>query len=173
MYFLFGLRKCIKYFSTYMCVQQPSKYITYESQHNISNNVVCATSKGSDLPAQMRSPIRAFPSRLNILWLLSCWPTAFRVSMLMRRLQRLIWVYSCQNATLLEIACRGSYVYTNIIILSLKCKLKSRGCHGFLSVQWSLLVTCWERAGLLALMYFMFYCAFVTFPYGVLIRCGT
>ena len=32
----------------------------------------------------------------------------------------------------------------------------------------SRVVTCWERAGLLALLYFMFYCVFVTFPCGVL-----
>ena len=38
-----------------------------EPQHEISNNVVCATSKGSDQPAHMRSLIRAFASRLNIL----------------------------------------------------------------------------------------------------------
>ena len=35
--------------------------------HEISNNVVCATSKASDQPAQMRSLIRAFASRLSIL----------------------------------------------------------------------------------------------------------
>ena len=40
-------------------------------QYEISNNVVCVTSKGSDQPAHMRSLIRAFASRLNILWLLS------------------------------------------------------------------------------------------------------
>ena len=34
--------------------------------------------------------------------------TAFRVSKFNRRLHRLVWVYSCQNATLLEITCRGS-----------------------------------------------------------------
>ena len=38
-----------------------------EPKHEISNNVVCATSKGSDQPALMRSLIRAFASRLNIL----------------------------------------------------------------------------------------------------------
>ena len=32
----------------------------------ISNNVVCATSKGSDQPAHMRSLIRAFASRLTL-----------------------------------------------------------------------------------------------------------
>ena len=38
-----------------------------EPGHEISNNVVCATSKASDQPAHMRSLIRAFASRLNIL----------------------------------------------------------------------------------------------------------
>ena len=47
--------------------------LKFEPQHEISNNVVCATSKASDQPAHMRSLIRAFASRLNILWLLSYW----------------------------------------------------------------------------------------------------
>ena len=38
-----------------------------EPRHEISNNVVCATSKGSDQPAHMRSLIRALASLLNIL----------------------------------------------------------------------------------------------------------
>ena len=38
-----------------------------EPGHEISNNVVCATSKASDQPAHMRSLIRAFASGLNIL----------------------------------------------------------------------------------------------------------
>ena len=42
--------------------------------HEMSNNVVCATSKGSDQPTHTRSLIRAFASRLNILWLLRYWP---------------------------------------------------------------------------------------------------
>ena len=37
-----------------------------EPQHEISNNVLCATSKASDQPAHMRSLIKAFASRLNI-----------------------------------------------------------------------------------------------------------
>ena len=41
--------------------------IISEPRHKISNNVVCATSKGSDQPAHTRSLIRAFASRLNIL----------------------------------------------------------------------------------------------------------
>ena len=35
--------------------------------NEISNNVVCATSKASDQPAHTRSLIRAFASRLSIL----------------------------------------------------------------------------------------------------------
>ena len=44
-----------------------------------------------------------------------------------------------------------------------------RVCHAFLSVHCSLVVTDWEMAGLLALLYVMFYCCcFFTFPCGVL-----
>ena len=45
----------------------------YEPQHEISNNVVCATSKASGQPAHMCSLIRAFASCLNILWVLNYW----------------------------------------------------------------------------------------------------
>ena len=38
-----------------------------EPVYEISNNVVCATSKASDQPAHTRSLIRAFASRLSIL----------------------------------------------------------------------------------------------------------
>ena len=38
-----------------------------EQVHEISNNLVCATSKASDQPAHTRSLIRAFASRLSIL----------------------------------------------------------------------------------------------------------
>ena len=39
----------------------------FEPVHEISNNVVCATSKTSDQPAHTRSLIRAFTSRMSIL----------------------------------------------------------------------------------------------------------
>ena len=42
-----------------------------EPRHEISINVVRATSKASDQPAHTRSLIRGFASRLNILWVLS------------------------------------------------------------------------------------------------------
>ena len=38
----------------------------YEPGQEISNNVVCATSKASDQPAHTRSLFRAFASRLDI-----------------------------------------------------------------------------------------------------------
>ena len=40
---------------------------TNEPVHEISNNVVCATSKDSDQPAHTRRLIRAFANRLGIL----------------------------------------------------------------------------------------------------------
>ena len=45
--------------------------MTYEPVHEISNIVVCATSKASDQPAHTRSLIRAFASRLSFLQLFS------------------------------------------------------------------------------------------------------
>ena len=38
-----------------------------EPRHDISNNVVCATSKASDQSVHTRSLIRDFASRLNII----------------------------------------------------------------------------------------------------------
>ena len=84
--------------------------IKYEPRHKVSNNMVCATSKGSDQPAHTRRLIRAFAGRLTILWLLSYWlKKTFGVSYLRRRLHRLIWVYTFKNDTLLKITCHSSY----------------------------------------------------------------
>ena len=54
-------------------VSEQSITFSIEPRHDISNNVVGATSRGSDQPAHKRSLIRAFASGLNILWLLSYW----------------------------------------------------------------------------------------------------
>ena len=43
-----------------------NRILLNEQQHELSNNVVCAVSKGSDQPAHMRSLIRAFANRLTI-----------------------------------------------------------------------------------------------------------
>ena len=42
-------------------------FLINEPVHEISNNVVCATSKASDQPAHTRSLIEAFSSHLSIL----------------------------------------------------------------------------------------------------------
>ena len=45
---------------------QHVSYPPFEPQHEITNNVVCATNKASDQPAHTRSLIRVFATRLNI-----------------------------------------------------------------------------------------------------------
>ena len=42
--------------------------------------------------------------------------------------------------------------------------------HAVLSVHCSLVATCWERAGLLALLYVMFSCVIITFPCVFLVQ---
>ena len=81
----------------------------YEPLHEISNNVVCATSKASDQPAHTRSLIRAFASRLNVQRVLSYWLNIIWSFLAKRRLHMLVWVYTCQNTALLEITCHGPY----------------------------------------------------------------
>ena len=66
----------------------------------MSNNVVCATSKGSDQPAHMPSLIRAFAGQMNILL------TEQHLEFLSLKET---CSYTCQNATLFEITCHGSY----------------------------------------------------------------
>ena len=66
--------------------------------------------------AQTSLPIWAdWSEPLLVAWIFyDSWATdrtSFGVSMLKRRLHRLVWVYTCQNATLLEITCRGSGVF--------------------------------------------------------------
>ena len=58
---------CISYTAIQIYVGEDADH--YEPRHEISINVVRATSKGSDLdqPAHIRSMIRAFASRFNIL----------------------------------------------------------------------------------------------------------
>ena len=53
--------------STISWVIGPDKQNKNEPVHEISNNVVCATSKASDQTAHTHSLIRAFASRLSIL----------------------------------------------------------------------------------------------------------
>ena len=56
----------------------------------------------------------AWSEPLFVAWIFyECYATdwtSFGVSKLKRRLHRLVWVYTCQNATLLETTSHGSYV---------------------------------------------------------------
>ena len=64
----------LDYKTTFITINPPglvlvtaTKQNKNEPVHEISKNVVCATSKGSDQPGHMRSLTRAFASRLSIL----------------------------------------------------------------------------------------------------------
>ena len=61
-----GLHVLKAVYLIFSVLQLDTVYI-FEPRHEISNNVVCATSKASDQPAPRRSLIRAFACRLNIL----------------------------------------------------------------------------------------------------------
>ena len=52
--------------NTLICNSAQGRNYQNEPWHEISNNLVCATSKGSDQPAHTRRLIRAFACRLNI-----------------------------------------------------------------------------------------------------------
>ena len=54
------------------------------------------------------------------------------------------------------------YFFCGSFVLFMYC-----ACHAFASVRCCLVVTCWERADLLALVCDV-YCVFVTFPCGIL-----
>ena len=62
--YLLILFAMIKFSKKLLNLQYPNPC---EPRQEISNNVVCGTSKASDQPAHMRSLIRAFASCLNIL----------------------------------------------------------------------------------------------------------
>ena len=59
----------------------------------------------------------------------------------------------------------GRYFFCGLFLLFVL-----RVCHVFLSVSCSLVVTCWKRDDLLALMCVMFYCVFVALTCGVLVQ---
>ena len=73
----------MQYYVTYSCLHGDKwtkntelVHDKIEPQHEISNNVVCVTSKTTDQAAYTGSLIRAFASPLNSLWLLSYWPNS-------------------------------------------------------------------------------------------------
>ena len=64
------LRLCCSHATKSGFLEFKSRHM-YEPRHEISNNVVCASSKASDQPAHTRSLIRAFANHLNIPRVLS------------------------------------------------------------------------------------------------------
>ena len=57
----------VKFYKTTISLTKHNCGVLIKPVHEISNNVVCATSKVLDQPAHMHSLIRAFASRLSIL----------------------------------------------------------------------------------------------------------
>ena len=99
--------------------------ITYEPWHESSNNLVCATSKSSDQPAHTRSLIRACASRLSR-------PFYYVKLLTEHHLKFLSLAGGCRGsseyalvkiATLLEITCRGSFVFAPGKMLILQWQL--------------------------------------------------
>ena len=90
----------------------PLRFLSREPVHEISNSVVCATSKASDQPTHTRSQIRAFACRLNIIWVFSYWLNIILSFWAYRGggLRGLVWACTCRGATLLEISCQGSNI---------------------------------------------------------------
>ena len=67
MRFTFSLEDKYINFPTQMMLFGAYSFYIIEPVREISNNLVCATSKASDQPAHTRSLIRTFASRLSIL----------------------------------------------------------------------------------------------------------
>ena len=92
------------------------EYITSDRIANMS----CDTSFPTILyvrPAKAQTSLRicaVWSVPLLVAWIFyNCLATdgiAFGLSKLKRRLHMLVWVYTCQNALLLEITCHGSYM---------------------------------------------------------------
>ena len=64
---LIFLIKCVMYSPFKLFGSVKTLASLFEPRHEISDNVVCATSKGSDRPAHMRNLPRAFASCLKII----------------------------------------------------------------------------------------------------------
>ena len=65
--FLKNLLAKLVYIDIFFFQNESQIALSFQPVHEVSNNVVCATSKVSDQAAHTRSLIRAFASRLSIL----------------------------------------------------------------------------------------------------------
>ena len=79
-------------------------------RHEMSNNVVCATSKASDQPVHMHSLIRAFASRLNNLSVKPLDEHHLEFLSLTGGCTGLSESALCQIATLSQLRCSGDIV---------------------------------------------------------------
>ena len=74
-------------------------------------------------PAKAQTSLRicaVWSEPLQVAWIFyDCWATewtTFWISKLKKRLHRLVWVYTCQKATLLEITCQGSILIWCLVV---------------------------------------------------------
>ena len=82
-----------------------------EPRHEISNNVVCATSKASDQPAHVRSLIRAFASRIvNLLTKHPLELLSLKKGCIGTFESTFVKISHC-----LEITCHGSIMYFRVL----------------------------------------------------------
>ena len=82
-----------------------------------------------------------------------CWATdrtSFGISKLKMRLHRIVWVYTCQNATLLEITCHGSYAVgtqnnrlIETLLLSTKTYVKTDGLENVYNFTLKVYLNLW------------------------------
>ena len=113
--------------------------ITYCNPTNSTTNTERLEPSGRQLSRDMRFPTMWYvrPAKaqtslricavwskpLLVAWIFyDCYATdqaSFGVSMLERRPHRLVWVYTCQNATLLEITCHGSITLKQPVLSSI------------------------------------------------------
>ena len=85
----------------------------------------------------------------------------FGGSKLKRRLHRLVWVYTCQNTTLLEITCHSSFVVVILWINTVKNKIVLRRLIGYTKVTLSSAAT---KFGLKLYLIVIFYQNLICWP---------
>ena len=136
---------------TFFFVHPPNKHITYQRHGLNFCKMQFNLSRDKRFPTMwfVRPAKPQISLRIRAVWsepLLVAWIsnecqatdwTSFGVSKLKRRLHRLTWVHTCQNATLLEITCHGSFdTCIRPPVYHLKNQTEQR--HPYLPVQTNL-----------------------------------
>ena len=111
------VRKYLQFYAENFCLSKHVIYMSLLSSANYLSQCMRFPTMWYVRSAkpQISLRIRAVWSEpLPVAWIIyDCYATdwtSFGVSKLNRRLYRLVWVYTCQNATLLEITCHGSFI---------------------------------------------------------------